>query len=401
MNRSPTEGESTEQIRQDLAALELDREVEAAVPARTRRWLAPVLVLGVLLTGYALYRAMAGRVTQVQAVPAQVVDARGAAALPVLSGSGYLVPAQDKIAIGARIAGRIEKYLVDEGQRVRKGDPLVRIEDGPYRSTVEERSAALASARAQRAFADSELERARRLYEDRIVARDLYERRESEARVARAQVHQLEAALERARVDLEDTIVRAPTDGIVLEKTKRPGEVAVPGGFAGSGDLLSLADLHEIRAELDVNEADLHQVRLGQRAEVTPDAFPDARYAAEVVELAPQINREKGTRKVEVRVIDPDERLLPDMSARVTFLAEASTTRGGGILVPGAALRREAKGDGTYVWVVDRDRARKRPVEVGTVAGDRVLIRSGVRAGEPVIIGSPPRRDGDRVEVAP
>ena len=401
MDPSRTEQARAEGIREDLSALRRDRDAEAAGPAGSRRWIAPVLVLGVLLAGYVLYRTLAGEVARVEIVPAQAMETGGRTALPVLSGSGYLVPAQEKIAIGARVAGRIEKYFVDEGQRVRKGDALVQIEDGPYRSTVEERTAALASARAQRAFAESELVRAGRLYQARILPRDAYERRESEARVARAQVEQLEAALARAGIDLRDTIVRAPTDGIVLERTKRQGEVAVPGGFAGSGDLLSLADLSEIRAELDVNEADLAQIRLGQRAEVTPDAFPEARYEASVVELAPQINREKGTRKVQVRLRDPDARLLPDMSARVTFLAEAPAMKGGGILIPSAALRRETAGGGAFVWIVERDRALKRPVQVGMIAGDRVLIRSGLRAGEAVIVGAPPERDGQRVEVAP
>lgn len=400
MDPSRTEQARAERIREDLSALRRDRDAGSAAPARTRRWIAPALVIGVLLVGYALYRALAGSVTVVQIVPAQALEARGAAALPVLSGSGYLVPAQEKIAIGARVAGRIERYLVEEGQRVRRGDPLVKIEDRPYRTTVEERTAALASVRAQLAFAESELLRARRLYQAQVLARDQYERRDSEARVARAQVLQHEASLERAKVDLEDTVVRAPTDGIVLEKTKRPGEVAVPGGFSGSGDLLSLADLSELRAELDVNEADLTQIRLGQRAEVTPDAFPEARYVARVVELAPQINREKGTRKVEVRVLEPDERLLPDMSARVTFLAEAPATERGGVLIPAAALRREAAGDGAFVWTIERDHARKRRVEVGMIAGDRVLIRSGLRAGDPVVTGTPPGRDGERVKVA-
>ena len=401
MDPSRTEQARVERIREDLSALRRDHDAEAAGPAPRRRWIAPLLVLGVLIAGYLLYRTLAGRVARVEIVPAQAMETRGRTTLPVLSGSGYLVPAQEKIAIGARVAGRIEKYLVEEGQRVRKGDALVQIEDGPYRSTVEERTAALTSARAQLAFAESELVRGRRLYQAQILPRDSFERRESEARVARAQVQQLEAALQRTKVDLEDTIVRAPTDGIVLERTKRPGEVAVPGGFAGSGDLLSLADLSEIRAELDVNEADLAQIRLGQHAEVTPDAFPEARYAAQVVELAPQINREKGTRKVEVRLRDPDARLLPDMSARVTFLAEVPAVKGGGILIPAAALRREAAGDGAFVWIVERDHALKRPVEVGMIAGDRVLIRSGLRAGEPVIVGAPPGRNGQRVEVAP
>ena len=101
-------------------------------------------------------------------------------------------------------------------------------------------------------------------------------------------------------------MLRAPTDGVILAKLKEVGEIAVPGGFAGSGDLIRMANLDDLRAEVDVNEADLARVRLGQPAEVVPDAFQDRRYAAEVVKLYPQVNRQKGTLKVEVE--DPRAR---------------------------------------------------------------------------------------------
>src|SRR6185503_4909376 len=99
---------------------------------------------------------------------------------------------------------------------------------------------------------------------------------------------------------------------------KEVGEIAVPGGFEGSGELIRLANLTDLRAEIDVNEADLRRVHLGQPAEITPDAYSDARYAAEVVKMYPQVDRQKGTLKVEVHVVQPDARLLPDMSVRIT-----------------------------------------------------------------------------------
>ena len=82
-----------------------------------------------------------------------------------------------------------------------------------------------------------------------------------------------------------------------------------------------MADLTDLRAEVDVNEVDLAQVALGQRAEVTPDSFPESHYHAEVVKLYPQVNRQKGTLKVEVRLLERDEKLRPDSSVRVAFLA--------------------------------------------------------------------------------
>src|SRR5690606_4459656 len=111
--------------------------------------------------------------------------------------------------------------------------------------------------------------------------------------------------------------------------------------------------LTDMRAEVDVNEADLNRVSLGQGAEVAPDAYPDRTYAARVVKMYPQVDRQKGTLKVEVQVLEPDDKLLPDMSARVTFLAPptASPAADTTVLVPRAALRRDEQGN-SIVWVV-------------------------------------------------
>jgi RND family efflux transporter MFP subunit len=316
----------------------------------------------------------------------------------VLSGSGYLVPAQPTIAIGSRVAGRIERYRVEEGDRVEKGDPLVELERRPFEATVEQVGGALASARARLRLARADRARTRALFQEGVTSREELDRRESEADVAQAAVEELEANLQRVRIDLEDTVIRAPTDGVVLETFKQPGEVAVPGGFSGSGDLLRLANLAEIRAELDVNESDLQRVALGQAARIVPDAFPDARYAGRVVRLSPQIDRQKGTREVEVRVVDPDERLLPDMSVRVDFLdtLPAPDAPGDAAVIPRAALQRDA-GGAAYVWVVADGRARRRDVEVSDTLGDRVVVAAGLPVGTPVVVGAEPAEDGARV----
>src|SRR4029453_692338 len=101
------------------------------------------------------------------------------------------------------------------------------------------------------------------------------------------------------------------------------------------------------RPEVDVNEADLNRVYLGQPATVTPDAYPDSRYAAEVVKLYPQVDRQKGTLKIEVRIREPDAKRLPDRGARVTFLQPADAARAAepAVLIPAAAIQRNAQGD--------------------------------------------------------
>lgn len=263
---------------------------------------------------------------------------------------------------------------------------------------MEQVAGALASARARLRLARADRARSRALFREGVTSREELDRRESEADVAQATVEELEANLQRVRIDLEDTVIRAPTDGVVLETFKQPGEVAVPGGFSGSGDLLRLANLAEIRAELDVNESDLQRVALGQAARIVPDAFPDVHYAGRVVRLSPQIDRQKGTREVEVRVVDPDERLLPDMSVRVDFLdaLPAPDAPDDAVVLPRAALQHDA-GGAAYVWVVEDGRARRREVDVSDTLGDRVVVAAGLPEGTRVVVGAEPAEDGARV----
>jgi RND family efflux transporter MFP subunit len=206
-------------------------------------------------------------------------------------------------------------------------------------------------------------------------------------------------------VNLDYTVLRAPTDGVILAKLKEVGEIAVPGGFAGSGDLIRMANLEDLRAEVDVNEADLARVRLGQSAEVTPDAYPDRKYSARVVKLYPQVNRQKGTLKVEVKLDAPDEKILPDMSVRITFLGEPATSAGGEagapvVLAPKAALRADAAG--AYVWVVSQGSVRRQPVTISAEHGDRAIVASGLLGGEALVVGDAEGlSEGADVEVAP
>jgi RND family efflux transporter MFP subunit len=226
--------------------------------------------------------------------------------------------------------------------------------------------------------------------------------RTNELALAQAAIGEASAALREAELELEHTVLRAPTDAIVLAKLKEAGEIAVPGGFSGSGDLVRLANMTEVRAEIDINESDLPRIHLGQRAEVTPDAAPDTRYPASVVKLYPQVDRQKGTLKVEVRLDAPDARLLPDMSARVSFLGDPPPpgTTGPRVLVPTSAMHRGPDGR-SYVWVVAQGRARQTFVEQAGILGDLVRISSGLEGGEELVIGEPPARDGQRVQPEP
>jgi RND family efflux transporter MFP subunit len=398
---STVSGTSQDQLRSDLESLRLVRQAPPPPPRRRRGW-AKYAVAGLLAAVALAAWAFLRNETVVEVAPAALVGADEIGPEPVLSGSGYVVTGERYVSIGVRVPGRIDEYFVQEGQNVRRGDKLVQLDDRDYRASMQSTEAALVVARANLALAEAELARGLKLRTGAIVSQQDLDVLVNKSQVARATIQQLEANLEQARVNLEYTTLRAPTDGVILAKLKEVGEIAVPGGFAGSGDLVRMANLDDMRAEVDVNEADLDRVHMGQIAEVVPDAYPNARYKAGVVKLYPQVDRQKGTLKVEVKILDADDKLLPDMSARVTFFADPSanaTSRTAAVVIPEGALHQNESGD-PIVWVVDGGRARAVRVETASGSGERIRVTSGLEGGETLVVGKPPARDGAAVKVA-
>ncbi len=349
--------------------------------------------------------AGAGRWSR-SSTPTQSLPGTGSSAAPasggvVLQGSGYVVTGNKYISIGVRVPGRIDAYLVDESESVKAGQPLVQLDRRDYEAALARAKASLELARANADLAETLAKRQRALRAQDVTSQSNLDVKESEWRVAEARTREADAALREATVNLDYTTLRAPRDGLVLAKLKEVGEMAVPGGFAGSGDLIRMADLSDLRAEVDVNELDLGKVRLGQRAEVTPDAFPDKRYAAEVVKLYPQINRQKGTLKVEVRLLERDETLRPDSSVRISFLADVEKRPEGAPPVAVVTIPRAAVREGGSVWLVTEGRLRKQVVALGGEQGDQVVVREGLLGGEAVVIRAEGElSEGLAVEVA-
>jgi RND family efflux transporter MFP subunit len=398
----------SERRRDDLAALRIDR---SASPTRERpkwwgyAWIGAASALFLLLSFF-VWKATLGRVAEVNVAYAQLSGQGGAAAAAaaVLTGTGYVVTGDRYISLGVRVPGRIEAYLVEEGQRVEKGQPLVKLDARPFEAALAEARAGLAEARAQAALAAKELAR-----QDELQARDVTSQaatdvKKTQLEVSRATAARLEARVKQLELDLDDTVLRAPTDGIVLEKLKEVSEIAVPGGFAGSGELIRIANTDELRAELDINESDLSKVKQDQPAEIAPDAYPDRRYAARVVKLYPQINRQKGTLKVEVRILEPDEWLRPDMSVRVTFFAgepaAGTASAAPQVLAPREAVRHDAEGD--FAWVVTEGRLRRQALTTaGSAADGRAVVSRGLAGGEALVTGEATDLfEGQRVSVS-
>lgn len=385
MNEAPPTG--VRSTREDLAALRIDREARGRPARRRGPLLAGVGGLVLAVAALVAWRILAEGPARVEVAYAKRAEAGQLAAGPVLTGSGYVVTGERYISLGVRVPGRIVAYLAEEGEMVEAGDVLVRLDDRNYVAALREAEAALELARANAALRRKELERQRELARLDVASQSQLDVKENEARVAEAEVLRAQAMVAQRKVDLDDTVLRAPTKGLILEKLKEVGEIAVPGGFAGSGELVRMASLEEMRAEVDVNEADMPRVRMGQAVEIVPDAYPDRRYAATVVKLYPQVNRQKGTLKVEVRITDPDEALKPDMSVRLNFLDQPRPEVTGApvVSVPRAAVREGV--DGAFVWVVREGRLHRQPVALASGGGDVAAVASGLAGGEAVVVG--------------
>jgi HlyD family secretion protein len=400
----PSDSNAGSTRRDDLAALRIDRD--APGPVRSP-WVRRFVVGGVLVllvaAGFVALGWFGGGLS-VEVDHARRVESGAAPAGVVLTGTGYIVTEDRYISLGVRVPGRIQAYYVEEGDFVEAGQRLVELDSRSYRALLGEARASRAEAEATLALRRKELARLRELRTRGVASQAELDVKENEVAVGEAAIVRVGARVARLVIDVEDTVLRAPTEGVVLQKFKEVGEIATPGGFAGSGELIRIANTSELRAELDVNEADLSKVTLGQAAQVTPDAYPDRVYDAVVAKLYPQINRQKGTLRVEVRILEPDATLRPDMSVRLRFLQPAAKEPEAAgepaVLVRADALRHDA--GGAFVWVVTDGRLRRQTVESSGTNGGQAVIRQGLSGGEAVVVGNAVgAEDGAAVEVRP
>jgi RND family efflux transporter MFP subunit len=342
------------------------------------------------------------------------VTGAGGSGTPAITANGYVV-ARTKASVSSKIPGRLEYLGVDEGSQVTKGEVIARLENQDYQAAVAEARARLSSARAGLREATARRDQLRRdsARIEALTGQDYASRQEAEdvftglaaadARVGvqAAQVDVAAAGLGVAEANLENTLIRAPFDGTVLRKDAEVGEVVAPsvgGGFT-RGAVVTMADLQSLEVEVDVNEAYIGQIRGEQPARIILDAYPDTTYQGSVRQIVPTADRQKATVLVKVAFLVADSRILPEMGARVDFLAEPESAEGdtkSRVFVPASAVYDEA-GE-AIVWVVRSGQAFRTPVDAGPVSGDRREVRSGLSGGEQVVTSGAERlSDGARV----
>jgi RND family efflux transporter MFP subunit len=340
-----------------------------------------------------------------------------ASARSTLTATGYVV-AQRKAAVASKATGRLETLLVEEGDRVRAGDVIARLEANDVlaglaaaRAAVAQAAAELERARAVAKEAKIAFDRAADLLAQHLLARSEFDQAEAQHATALAQVQAAEAAQASARanaelaaVQVENTYIRAPFDGTVLTKDADVGEVVAPFASSASsrGAVVTLADMGSLEVEADVSESNIRQVRPGQPCLITLDALPQEPYRGSLKKIVPTADRAKATVLTKIAFERLDDRVLPEMSAKVSFLSPDADSGASSIrtvlAVPAAAVAE--RGGRPVVFVVRQGRVAQVSIDPGARYGGVVEVRSGPAGGEIVVLDPPPRlRDGGRVKL--
>ncbi|MBI4529526.1 MAG: efflux RND transporter periplasmic adaptor subunit [Deltaproteobacteria bacterium] len=374
----------------DLSSLKIDRSAELKEPSnKSRRGLKIVLILALLglllLGGLALTRLLEPRI-EVQLATATYTSRAQASA--VLSASGYVV-AQRKAAVASKATGRLIYLGVEEGDQVKKGQVIARLED-------QDVLAALEQARANLRLSESDLDDARQsfkrqkiLLEKQFIAQADVDAAEARYKRVVASIEAARAAVAEAEVAVENTRIVAPFDGTVLTKNADVGEILAPMAAAASSKaaVVTIADLSSLEVEADVSESNITLVLSKQPCEIVLDAYPEQRYSGFVSKIVPTADRAKATVQVKVKFKSYDKRVLPEMSAKITFLSPgmaAADFSGKPVLtVPFSAV--SSRNGRQVIYAVLKERAVEVPVVLGERLGTLVEIRQGLRAGDKII----------------
>ena len=390
-------------LKQDLAALRIDRNPTAAAAPRA----------GVVRGSRCSSRAAGGRAgtgsrasVRSSSQVATATERPAGTQAAVLNASGYVRRAR-RATVSSKITGKVVEVNVEEGKAVSEGQILARLDDSTARAALGLAEAQAEAAR--RSVAENEV----RLAEARLTlgrlqqlrqrglchpgrcrsgagGRSIRTRRASTP--SRQQILVAERQIEVQRTDLDSTIIRAPFSGVAISKDAQPGEMVSPisagGGFTRTG-ICTIVDMRSLEIEVDVNEAYINRVSRGQdvsRRCSTP--IPTGRFPARVITMVPTADRQKATVLVRIAFKALDPRILPDMGVKVTFLREDRDTgarrqpRPAGhsaALVPKDAIRTD---NGRYLlWSSMTGLAERRAVETAAPTANGWKSLAGLRTG--------------------
>jgi RND family efflux transporter MFP subunit len=335
----------------------------------------------------------------------------------VLDASGYVV-ARRQATVSAKITGKVEQVLIEEGMRVKAGQVLATLDASTTSRQLElsqqqalATRAELTQIKVRLAEAQRAARRAEQLRADKLISEADLDTVQSSVAALQAQLDALqsqigvaEASVRVQQQNISDLTVRAPFAGVVISKDAQPGEMVSPisagGGFTRTG-IATIVDMDSREIEVDVNEAFINRVSDGQKTQAVLDAYPDWTIASHVVSIVPAADRQKATVKVRIGFDQLDPRILPDMGVKVRFLDKASETGSAPRTVLELPSSVVVSADGKqYVWRVIDSKVERIAVSTGSTRNDRIEVLSGINAGDSVVLQPTTElQDGGKIAV--
>ena len=397
----------------DVSVLTLPREN----PPPTRqarswiRWLTAGIAAALLLMALYWYVPLPSSLPEVDTAPLRL--AGGHVTASPFTTSGYVV-AQRQASVASKGTGRLEYLGVTVGSHVATGDIIARVQQDDVqavqhqaRARLDVAKAALANAQAELRDAQLSYARAKALLPDQFISQAEFDSTSTRLRRAEAAVRSTSAAIAAAEADvqtadvmLENTLIRAPFEGTVLKKFAEIGEVVAPmaGSSNSRGAVVLIADLASLAVETEISESSITKIAQGQPADITLDAVQGTHYPATVEQIVPTADRSKGTVLVKVRFLEIDDRVLPEMSAKVSFTpaAQAHDSAQPRLFVPSSALVR--KNGRLALYVLEGETVQEVSVEEVSKNGGDSEIRGALTDSAQVILApSPSLQAGMRV----
>jgi RND family efflux transporter MFP subunit len=399
-----------------IAGLKITEKTEFRSGRRKRR-VASIVLLAACAVVSCIVLFRAGVLT-----PATTVRAASAAwvypsqVVTEFNASGYVV-AQTKAAVASKGTGRIVYLGVQEGSRLKAGEIIARLDNDDLKADKAQLEAQLVSARFELTRTETEQVTAERNFKryaelwsrnaasqlDYENTRDRILKAKAAVDAAKANIKALEASLHRSDVLIEYTIIRAPFDGVVLTKDADIGEVVAPFGSATNAKaaVVTMADMSSLMVQADVAESFLNRVRLDQPCEIQLDAVPNTRFPGRVHMIVPTADRTRGTVMVKVRFEKLDERVLPELSARVAFLSRVLTEEEN---QPFLGVHRDAVSSvspESGLFRVVQGRVEWVPISNPKFLGQYLILEPPIQNGDRMVLKPPSGlKPGDRVEIA-
>jgi RND family efflux transporter MFP subunit len=373
----------------DLSSLRIDRSGQGFRPSSNSGWLRKTILwamaVGLMVAALLFFKDYLNPGVEVQLVAAALTSPAQANA--VLTASGYVV-ARRKAAVASKGTGTLVFLGVEEGDRVKKGQVIARLEDSDVAATLQRAREDLRVAQADFNDAKLSLDRQKVLLAKGMIAQAEFDSAEARYKRVVASIEAAKFGVKEAEVAVANTRIVAPFDGTVLKKNADVGEIVAPlaGAASSRAAVVTIADMSSLEVDADVAEANITRVAPNQNCEIRLDAYPDRSYLGYVSKIVPTADRAKATVLVKIKFKNYDERVLPDMSAKITFLsaefAETAAVQPFLGLPSTAVMTRNGR---AVVYQVKEDRAVEVPVVVGRRVGNLIEIQQGLKNGERVI----------------